>query len=479
MKYFLKLIYQKKYTPEVLFMCLFFFSYAPHFIYSWFPQILNDSYAYIFQARDIYEGKLPFKGHRMDLPYAYSIFIAFLFKLGGSFKTVILVQTLVSAGSFIFLINTLKRIRKGLAIFGALSIWLYVSSTQSLLWNTLIYTESFYSSNLVMATAFILLFSLSKKIKYIYFLGISILAGFMTRSNGLYLFFIPAFLLVISLFTNRSLIKHIVISSLLTLFVSSAFNSVFKGTWFPSETLRIFNKISGKGEYYSKVGESEVLKRNQEEYQRVFNPPGQMKIDRQRSEQTWKLLTHLSNSSFGQHYYYRMPRQINKYFEEGILNEMKEEHHVLRYKTTFDDPIDHMKFFFTNIDITDAEREESLDVLNIDKKPRNIWLLANHIIDLSLPFTRNFLLVIIFYLSVLISIFKFFKSSDKWNSPWLMILFVTGIHLFSIALLGASNVSNNAYPRYAYVSEFIGFIVPLLFSFYFFKSKFRVSNTSE
>lgn len=476
----IKSILRMKYLPEVLFLSLFFFSYAPHFIYCWYPQILNDTFAYMFQAKDIYEWKLPFKGHRMDLPYAYSIIIALIFKLGGSLKTIVLVQTVICAGAFLFLIRTFKKYNQTLAVFVSVVLWLYVSSTQSLLWNTLIYTESIYCSNIVFATSFILLFLKSRNKLYIYLLACCLVFGFMLRTNGLYLFFIPVVLILISWKTEKQNVKHVVWSVVLALFISSCFNSVFKDTWLPSETLRIVNKISGNGEYYGGLEKGPDFERNQKEYDKVFRNAGEnvVLVERYRLNQTWKLLTHLSNSNFGNHYYYRMPRQIKQYDKEGILNTINGGHYVLRYKTVFDSPEEHAEFFLTNDDGDDVARKSALDVLDINKKPRNLWLLMNHIIDLALPFTRNFITVIFFYLSLLWAGVLFVKSDNRWFSPWFTILFIAGVHLFSIAFLGLANVSDNAYPRYAYVTEFIGFVVPVMFAFFLFQEK-KYKNSSN
>ena len=96
---FLKRIFERlnkvKFLPEMVFILLFLFSYLPHFIYAWMPQLLTDTYAYVFIAKDISEGALPLAGHRMDVPYGYSLFFYVILAIGGNLKTVILLQTVL------------------------------------------------------------------------------------------------------------------------------------------------------------------------------------------------------------------------------------------------------------------------------------------------------------------------------------------------------------------------------------------------
>ena len=130
-----------KFLPEMVFILLFLFSYLPHFIYAWIPQLLTDTYAYVFIAKDISEGLLPLTGHRMDVPYGYSLFFYVILTMGGSLKTVILLQTVLFGSAFVFLINCLKKISFKVAFFSAIIIWLCASSSQSLLWITLFLTR--------------------------------------------------------------------------------------------------------------------------------------------------------------------------------------------------------------------------------------------------------------------------------------------------------------------------------------------------
>lgn len=464
----IKKIVSYEFFPELVFTGLFLFVYLPHFIYANMPQVLNDTFAYVFQAKDIFEGKLPLKNHRMDLPYGYSAIIAGVLKLGGSFRTVVLIQTIVSFISFLFLIRSVKRLSVALASLLAVTLWFYCSSTQSLLWNSLIYTESLYSSNLVMLTGVLVLFYKTKELKFVYLASLNFLLGIYLRSNGVYLLFVPVAFCLYFFFTNKRMLRHVLISVVLALSISSLTNNIVKGSYLPGESKRLIYKITGKGEYVD-PSSSEELSRNLMQYNAIFRAPTDSTVDRRRGEQLWKLATNLSNTSFGNHYYFRMPKQIRKYNYKGILNTIYKGNYVLRYKTSYDSPEEHAKFFLTNLNLAEIDTAFMLKSLDINLKPRNKWLMINHLIDLSMPLHRNWGVVILFYMIFFFSCFKFFTSGKRrWLSPWFLVCLVAAIHLLSIILLGILNVSDNAYPRYAYVSEFIPYVI-IVVGLYFLK----------
>jgi hypothetical protein len=462
---FLKRIFERlnkvKFLPEMVFILLFLFSYLPHFIYAWMPQLLTDTYAYVFIAKDISEGALPLAGHRMDVPYGYSLFFYVILAIGGNLKTVILLQTVLFGSAFVFLIRCLKKISFKVAFLSAIILWLYASSSQSLLWNTLIYTESIYTSTLVVVTGFLIKYFLERKVKYIYWLAGGVFLGLYIRTNGMYLFFIPGILFLEAFLTKRSNLKHVVFSTLLVLTVSSFSNLIVKGYFLPGETLRIISKLKGEGEYFAKDGDVNS-ENNLKKWNAVLNSPTQKRVYHDPLVQSYKLFTHIANTKFGNHYYYRMPRQIKNINYDGVKFLMENKNEILRYKTGDDSLDNHARYILSNFEFDRNEVNEMLQVLDIEIRPRNLWLLVNHAIELAMPLHRNWIVLILFYVFFLWSVFKFFQSSNKFQSIFYLVILIGCVHLVSLLFLSLSVVSDNAYPRYAIVSEFSIFLVVLL-----------------
>lgn len=444
----------KKYIPEIIFTILFLFTYLPYFFYCWIPQLLNDSYAYLLIAKDFYYGKLPLEGHRMDLPYGYAYIISTVFKLGGSLRTITLIQTIIFYFSFLFLVNTTKRINFNTGLISSIVLWLYCSNSQSLLWNSLIYNESFYISTLVIITVLLIRFYYQKNNTSIYLITYFILIALFLRSNAIYLFYIPLLLIIL----KRSSTKHVIISFVSILLISSIFNLFVKNYFLPGESMRILNKIKGKGEYYASNQFDIKIENN---YKSIFksnlNP-----VYNNPFKQSFKLFTHITNTNFGNHYYYRMYNQIDKFNFEKIKQSNINEYNILRYKTISDNENEFASFILTNIKLNDEQLKKMKRSTDIEIKPRNIWLLANHVIELSMILYRNFIVCILFYVILFFSIYKLIKVKFNIQNDYFLVLVVASVHVFSLILLSVSVVSNNALPRYAYVTEFIMYLVVIL-----------------
>lgn len=459
------LIVNYKYAAELIFTILFLFSYLPHFIYVWMPQVLTDTFAYMFITKDIMEGNLPLVGHRMDVPYGLSLFQSIIFELGGSVRTIILVQTVLFFSTFIYLITSIKKVVGKWTLIISVLLWLYASSSQSLLWNSLLYTESIYISNLVVITGLFIRYFLDRKVKYIYLLSIGVLLGMLIRTNGMYLVFIPGVLLIDRFYTKEKGYKHIFFASFIVLFISCSLNLYVKGSFRPGEWDRIMGRLDGKRELYKFDLTTEKGRIDKEKWEAEFAYKEGDPINTVNPwEQSFKLFTHVSSTKFGNHYYYRMPRQIYNFTPDGMRHTITHQHEIIRNKTTSDPLDDHVNFILQNLEVPESEMAEMKSVTDIEKRPRNLWLLANHALELAMPLHRNWVVVLLFYMALIWNITKMIKLKkiDFYDSSYLVII-LSLIHLLSLLFLSISGVSNNALPRYAIVSEFIIYILIGLF----------------
>lgn len=443
----------KKYLPEIIFTLLFLITYLPHFLYCWVPQLLDDSFAYLLIAKDFYDNQIPLNGHTMDLPYGYGFFISTVFKLGGSLRTVSLIQTLVFGLSFLYLINTLKAIGKSVGLISAILLWLYCSNSQSLLWNSLIYNESFYISSLVLTTVFIIKIYLNKNIKDIYFIAFSFLIAIYLRTNGIYLLFIPAVLLVFFYVNDKAKIKHVFFAYVIVLLINSTTNYIVKDYFAPSEIKRHISKLKGEVEFYDNA----ELMKDRKLYKFSDYPTSYI------FEQTFELFTHIRNTQFGNHFYYRMHNQAKDFFPNKVLDKIIYLHSVVKYTYNGKETNESLRdFVITNIDYNQLNLNQIIENTDMSIKPRNIWVLSNHLVELGMFVYRNSIVLIVFYLLLFYTVYLFFKNKFKVNSIYFLIIFLSLVHLLSLTLFSISVVSDNALPRYAYVSEFIVYVVLIL-----------------
>ena len=129
----------KKYYLEYLFSLGFIYVYLPFFIYFNFPLIHWDSHAYLLVAYDFQMGNIPLDNYTIDLPIGLSTLIWLCFKLGGSLGSVIFIQTLLYLISAIFLLKQVKSISIQLAQLFAIFLFLFVTLSDSLLYNFMLF----------------------------------------------------------------------------------------------------------------------------------------------------------------------------------------------------------------------------------------------------------------------------------------------------------------------------------------------------
>lgn len=438
--------------PELIFSGLFLFTYLPHFIYCWVPQLLDDSFAYLLIAKDFYDNQIPLKGHVMDLPYGYGFFISTIFKLGGTIRTVTLIQTIVCGISFILLVNSLKLVSYKVSLISTVVLWLHCSNSQSLLWNSLIYNESFYISSLILTTVLSIRIFYNQKTLDIYLLAFCFLISIYLRTNGIYLLFIPVILFLFFYFVDKSKIKHVFVAYIFVLLFNSTTNYFVKDYFAPSEIKRHISKFKGEVEYY----ENSKLQGDKKVF--TFSDYPKKYI----IEQSFELFTHIQNTKFGNHFYFRMHNQSKDFYPDSLLNKINVLHSIVKYR--FDDRVTDIElrnFTQMNINWDKLNLNEKVKNTDISLKPRNIWLISNHLLELGVIIYRNWLILILFYLVLFYNILSFIKFRQIYSQSFL-ILFISLIHLLSLTLFSISVVSDNALPRYAFVSEFIVYIVVIL-----------------
>lgn len=429
----------KRWLPELLFAGLFLFSYLPHFLYTWMPLIMNDTYAYMLVAKDICEGNLPLSGYTIDLPPGYPLAVVGVMQLGGGLKHVILLQTAVNLLAFLILIGAVKEISRRSALLFAPLAWLYVSNADSMLWNTLIYTESFYISSLVVMTAMLLRHLQTGRSAYLYGMMAMVLCAALMRSNGIYLFFLPALLFLRSLVMGDGQWRHVLIGVLGTVALSSATNLMVKGTALPFESDRIQRMVSK-----TRPAKEVPTQQWTDPYRNTFGSAAR------------KLLTNAANTQMGNHYYYRVHTRILSFHQDSLIAGIMHHGHIYPQYRTVPDPKPEMLvgFMLGGSDPGDAELQAMHRITDIELRPRHPWLYMNHLVHLARPLGRNMFFVAAFFGLLLWSAAGLCRGRGFIGSMHEKVLLVSLVHFLSLLLLMALVPRDTSISRYAIVSEF-------------------------
>ncbi len=450
----------KKYLPEILFSILFLYVYLPYFIFTPVPFLLWDSYAYLLIAKDIYEGALPLKGFIYDFPYGLSLFISFVYKLGLSLDFVVLFQTIICFFSAIFLIRQVKKLSYILALTFSIMLFLYLSLSDSMLWNVMIYAESLFISSLFIVVGLTIRQFITKSKINIYLLLIGILFSAYIRSNAIFLLFVPFFLFIDSIKVKNRLWLHVVLATILILVINSTTNYFIKGYFAPGEYKRITIAIN---ELYQRHQESNIHKNDS------LNKtlPRQSIIKKYSyGTQAWALFTNIANTDMGNFYYYRIPIGYSNFSTDSIQNFLIKDTLVQVYKTTNDPVVPIVDFIHKNYNFNKQAFKNINNITNIELKPRNPWLYSVHLLHLCRAIIRNYVFVILFYLVFIISVINVFRRNSLQKNSWKLIFLLSSIHIISLIILTIPNPNDPSYngslSRYAIVTEFIPYLTSLM-----------------
>lgn len=446
------------------FILSFLIVYLPHFIYINYPQVGSfDSFAYLLVAKDFFYGEIPLQNYHFDLPYGYPFFIFINYLLGGNLLSVIISQTILQFLSVVFLIDTIKKVFSlKIAVVFSVFTAVFFTLSQNLLYNTIILTESLFISFLILITSFLLLYLSFGKRKYLFLMMFSILMITFIRSNGLYLLFIPFLLFIRSFFISKKHTKELVFSVFLLFILSATSNFFIKDIFLPFEPDRIAQKLGLK--------EKNILSKEKLQSEVIREKYCNVTL----KEQAFKLLTNVNNDDFANHYYYRMPIQVKKFGEETTRDEIVEVGYVREYKNSTEKEEDVFSFVIHNFNF--GNKAEVIAKIDINKKPRHPWLYLNHLIHLSKFLIRNWLFVIGFYFSLIITLFKLFSKDKFINTTYEFVLYILCIHLFNLFVLIPIVPCDTSLSRYSFVTEIMVYLAIsiLIFEIPLIKKKFNV-----
>lgn len=450
--------------PYVVYIGFALFMYLPHFIYlEGLPLILNDSYAYLLIGKDILIGEIPLHGYHVELPLGYSGIIALLYKLGGNLQWLVGVQTLVFLLSFLLIILFFSKFSRKIGFIASFLCCLYISTSDSLLWATLVYTEAFYISSLVLFSYGILTFFDKKSFKSIFIITIAVFLVSSFRSNGIYVFGIVGVLLII-LLKGAEYVKLATLSGglLIVVLLSCTVNFLVKDKFLPFETRRAFEKVG--------LIEKDDL---QEEVRLKKQSIKPAKVQPKRgtfSEQAFKLINNHSQSDFGDHYYYRAPKILNRLFSGLYSKEQYNNPKIFHYKNSTEDKEQLGQLIYKGFDYSQEQIEKINGLINIEKHPRNRWLYLAHTVHLSSFLFRNLFTTIVFWGLFLFSLFKAFKAKFNVGNLYVKVFIFGIIHVLSVILLILVFPRDTSLSRYSIVSEFVILLLPLYFYALFAKT---------
>tara|TARA_B110000483_G_scaffold237717_1_gene313002 strand:+ start:435 stop:1784 length:1350 start_codon:yes stop_codon:yes gene_type:complete len=413
------------------------FIFLPFFIYTPLVQISMDTFDYSYLAKLIYDGKTPAIDINIDLPVGYPLIIFIIKSFGLNFNALVILQLTFYVFCFMTLGYQLSKTQKFGGLIIALTFILFSLNSYTIRHVFKIYPESFYTSFLVLLVSGLFYYFRTKNKISLVVILLSIIGAVLLRSNGIYLYFIFAILLLERIYKKESL-KFYLVSCLGSLLLISSFNYGVKGVFAPFDKNRVLKVVSSISFNTSSVKndslKSEVKK---------------IKTDRK------MMFYSYFNSFFKRHssYYYSM--QKSNY--DRIIN-----------NKTFSNM--DQKFFDGKVSVKNKDDkllsfmfQEANDYSFIEKNvffqkgKSNVWLYSIYVIQEIIYHLRiNFLLYIFFWGSLVYQLGLVFSTKKL---KLLHIIYL--IHLLSLVMLPF--IHGRFVYRYLQVSEFIIYIGTIMF----------------
>lgn len=229
------------YAPYLLFLVAYSFAYLPYYLFYPLPDIQQDSYIYFWIATLIRDGVVPFPKFTIDVPVGHPLYIYAVKALFANTNAVIYVQNILFILSSLYFIHCFGRLNSSMRWIAGVSISLFAIDSFTMRINTSLYTESIYTSALILIGANSALVAAKFNRFHIVLLVFSLLLPGLIRPNGIYVFFIIP-LLVCTVWRSKKGIAYqwcIVGSVMVLLLLWSSINFYFKGIFMPSDPYRL------------------------------------------------------------------------------------------------------------------------------------------------------------------------------------------------------------------------------------------------
>lgn len=439
---------------ELLFLLLFLFSYGPYFVYVNIPIIQADAHEYLFMTFDILDGKIPLKGYVYSMPIFLSILLAGAFKLGITTQGFILIQCIYLVVSILILLHIIKSYSQVSAWLCALGLWLYVSLPPVMYFNTCLYTESLYTSSLILLSAAVLGY-LKKRSKWsfaVIFISVVLIA--LLRSNGGFILIIPVALLVRDWFLFKKLAYRWVLIPIVATLLSSGLMMLIWGYPTPFQLDRLNSKLG-----------IELPSLKDVRYKEKSDVPQCFVKAHRGLGAASALFTNYTKSEFGNFYYFKLRSVVKEYGIDGAEEWVRWWQNnggctTLKYEAPYYNviPTKHASRLIKDFSgkVGSQKKNEVTELLDIDKRPRNLWLISNYAFEAVIWLHRNTAVLILFYCCYIFASYVYMKKFSRYSSSEYEAVFFLGmIHFTSLFIYSVLGVNARSVTRYAIVTEFI------------------------
>lgn len=427
----------------IFLLAAFCFSHLPFFLWMDLPEVLPDTFDY-FNLTDIllHRNISDIGIQPVEIPLGYPLFLLFTSTISGKLTTVVILQSLVHLLSCIYLAYVCCKYYRQAGALVAVALGIYLANDFTIRWDTAIYSESLYSSSLIILSALLIASVNKNSILACLLLGIWLFVPEFLRPNGVYVYFIIPVLFIYFFVHRESIAKYfsIIAPALLLNIAWAAFNVKAYGAFIPGNFIR-----------FSKIHIIAAPPANKAEVSQSLKIPSDGE----------KMKEYMTLPGFPQFYY---SLWITRYEKMYVYHQAQDSTYKM-YDWSTPIPISLRTFVYKEFYSPNDKFSGIYQHLKEHNGIRGIWLSIYQLwYKADEILLRNRLLFILF---VLVSIFALYKwiATGLGNPVYMVITVLAGLHILSIFVVAFTHPTTQL--RYTQVSEFIIYVTfaltPLLF----------------
>ena len=440
----------------LLFALAVFFTHAPFFLFAPFPGISMDTFDYFWFAKQIHDGAIPVLRQPVEIPWGYPLFLYINKALNFSIVETVLFQTIIFVLVSSFTIIQFSKHLKYGGLLVSLGLVLFTIQPHTIRHNITLYSESLYTSALILICGGLVSFIYTKSLKSFALLVFSVWCSMLVRPNGILLLSVPLLLIIILLVKRQRVLNYFLIFVTFLIF-DLAGNYYFKGKFSLGDSDRVvmvFNNFKNK--HFKKSP--------------TPAPYSIQKIEKDRNSNTTTKLfsTYFLNFTNAKPSFYYSLLPTN--YKNLITHKMPEDSTLRMFDSkvlvdSFCHDLRH--FIFKGYPYLKYNTSKYSSLLDYNLKTSK-WMYSIHIFyEIPRKLIIYHVIYLLFWISIALIAYRFLLNFERGDFQ-LLILFLSLIHLISLFLLPFMH--GRFQLRYIHVSEFIVFINAILVLHYFLSS---------
>jgi len=432
-----------------------FFTHAPFFLYIPVPGISMDTFQYFWFAKQIFEGAVPVIKQPVEIPWGYPFFLYITKLLNLSIVQIVFMQTIFFLLACSWTVSKFsKHIKYGGVIAGT-ALVLFILQPHTIRHNVTLYSESLYTSALILICGSMVTYLYSQRFNAFIFLVFSIWCAMLIRPNGILLLSIPFFFILQTMLNGGKTLNYVLVF-VSALLLDIAGNFYFKGKCSIGDSDRITHVINNLLNRYSTkaVHKSESKRIQTDAKMTASKTPGEM------------FSTYFLNFITAKPSFYYSIEATN--YNNLVINNMPDDTTLRMFdsRVYVDSFCTDLRLFifkgYPHARFNSLEYSSNLDY-NMHK---NKWMYATHLVyELINKLKFHYIIYLMFWLTALITFYKYFINAERGAFQQLNLL-LAFIHFLSLFLLPFMH--GRFQLRYIHVSEFIVFLNAVLGVYYYF-----------